>query len=622
MTVIRAFLFSLAVALYPLCALATINTSTSSTLVLGTGAQTVFTFNFIGVATSDVNVLYTDAAGNQTQLTQGPGPTQYQVTLANPVQGATWGIGGTVTYNPGGTPIPVGSTLTIYRTLALTQSVSLQNQASYGQYAKSAEQGLDLLALKLQQVNNTIGRAIVANPANASFPLPLPPAAQMANQLLCGDGTGLNVVACTAPASGLISTAMQPVVNAATLAAGRTALGLGTLATEGLGAGLQDDGAGNVRVDWTILADAINTNVTSAFHMKQHSAFGPFTYTLPRANTLWNGFGFWIYPSNDVITLAIDSHDNFNGQASGVAAFLNPGQPVFLTTDGASAGVWYASLSAAPNIPGIELVNTQAGTTYTVVALDDTKLISLTNTATVAVSIPQATNGAGAFPPGFWFFVQNKSSSLVTLTPTVSTINGNTNLILPKGTGVKVVSDGANWQVEGVIPSQQGKWLLNTVTASTSATISDLTSFSTGFKHYEVVLDDILPVTASTSCQIQVHTGGVFQSTVYVSTGVIVDPAGVTGYGSITNSIPCSYPGGTSNSLPGVSGSFIVENPAQTTAVKVWRGHSAYRFPGQGITVDSSSGYWNGGNGAIDGFQVLFNSGSIASGSVSVYGFN
>src|SRR5262249_52051206 len=107
---------------------ATVNTSANKTIVSGTGAQTQFQFGFIGVAAAYISVVYTDASGNQTTLTQGSGATQYQVTLNAPVQGAIWGVGGTVTYNPNGTPIATGTTLTILRTLPLTQAITLSNQ--------------------------------------------------------------------------------------------------------------------------------------------------------------------------------------------------------------------------------------------------------------------------------------------------------------------------------------------------------------------------------------------------------------------------------------------------------------------------------------------------------------
>jgi hypothetical protein len=32
------------------------------------------------------------------------------------------------------------------------------------------------------------------------------------------------------------------------------------------------------------------------------------------------------------------------------------------------------------------------------------------------------------------------------------------------------------------------------------------------------------------------------------------------------------------------------------------------------------AGFWNGGNGAVDGFEVLFSTGNIASGIIKIYG--
>lgn len=320
---------------------ATVNSQTNKTIVLGNGSQTAFTFNFIGVAATYVTVLFTDASGNQYALTQGSGTNQYSITLNAPVQGAIWGLGGTVTYNPSGTPIPTGSTLTIYRTLPLTQAISLQNLGSIATLGKGSETGLDTGVMQGQQINETIGRAIVANPANSVGPLPLPPAAQLANQGLCADGTGLNIIGCVLPSSGVISTAMQPVVSAATLALGRAAFGLGSAAQENIGSyGMQDDGSGNLRLSYINTSDSTNQAVTGAFHLTQRIATGPITYTLNRANTLWNGFSVKIFAVAGTITIVPNASDNFQGLASGVSITIAAGQVATLTTDGASTGTW------------------------------------------------------------------------------------------------------------------------------------------------------------------------------------------------------------------------------------------------------------------------------------------
>ncbi|MET4341930.1 hypothetical protein [Bradyrhizobium sp. RT9a] len=324
-------------------ATATVNSTTSKTIVLGNGVTTSFNFSFVGVAAAYISVILTDASGNETVLTQGSGPTQYQITLNAPVTGAIWGLGGTVTYNPSGTPIPSGSTLTIFRTLPLTQAISLQNQNSLARLGNGAETGLDLGVMQVQQNAETLARTIKAPIVDATPPADLPPIAQRANRGAAFDSQG-NLVAGSTPASGVISTAMQPVVNAATLALGRTALGLGDIAVDNIGPGLQDDGAGSVRVNSTLTSVATNQSVTGSFAQKSYVATGPITFTLGRANTLWNGFAFTVYAFAGPITLAPNANDSFPSLASGAAYTIPQNTVATITTDAANSGTWYVNL--------------------------------------------------------------------------------------------------------------------------------------------------------------------------------------------------------------------------------------------------------------------------------------
>jgi hypothetical protein len=335
---------------------ATVNTSANKTIAAGNGAATQFTFSFIGVAAQFISVTFTDASGNQTLLTQGSGSNQYQITLNAPVQGALWGVGGTVTYAPDGTPIAAGTTLTITRTLPLTQATTLRNQQSVQTLGSGAETAVDTAVMEGQQIAEQIGRALQMNPANMVAPLPLPPAAQLANMGLCGDSGGNNIVACTLPSSGVISSAMQPVVNAASVAAGRTALGLGTMAQENInggtcgGATLQDDGSGNARVVFGVVSDATNQIVTCAFHGQQHMATGALVYTLPRATSIFNGFGFFVSALTQPLTFAPNAADGFSGMASGAALVIPPGTQAWISTNAQASGTWYISLASGVSL--------------------------------------------------------------------------------------------------------------------------------------------------------------------------------------------------------------------------------------------------------------------------------
>jgi hypothetical protein len=355
----RLFALLVAALLAAAPAHATVNSQTNKTVVLGDGHTTSFAFGFIGVAAADISVTFTDASGNQTVLTQGAGATQYQITLNPPVPGAIWGVGGTVVYNPSGTPIASGTTLTIVRTLALTQAQVLRNQPSVGVLGTGAETASDTLEMQLQQVSETTSRAIAANPSNTTPPAPLPPAAQIANQGLCADSTGNNIVGCALPSTGVISSAMQPVVNAVSLAAGRTAFGLGSMAQENInggtcgGASIQDDGSaggpngvGYARVVYTTVADAVGQSVTCAFHNTERIATGPITYTLPKASTtLFNGWGFRIDAFTGTITVTPNASDNFTGVASGGSVAIPPGASCWISTNAAGSALWLLDCS-------------------------------------------------------------------------------------------------------------------------------------------------------------------------------------------------------------------------------------------------------------------------------------
>lgn len=331
----------------------TISTSANKTIALGNGSQTQFTFGFVGVSAAYIAVIYTDASGNETVLSQGAGASQYQIVLNAAAAGSLWGVGGTVTYDPGGTPIATGTTLTIFRTLPLTQAISLQNLVSLSTVGNGAETGLDTIEMQLQQVAEQFGRSIVAPIVDPStINLTLPAAAQRANLVLGFDGFG-NAIATTAPSSGSISSAMQPVVNAASLAAGRTALGLGSMAVEGIGGGLQDDGAGNARVLFAISQVAANVTINAASFLTKYEATGALNFSLPQASTLWSGFGFWVDALTAAQTLIPNAADTIaaQGATSGGNVTIPQGALVFVKTNALSSGTWWIEWASGRSAP-------------------------------------------------------------------------------------------------------------------------------------------------------------------------------------------------------------------------------------------------------------------------------
>lgn len=137
---------------------------------------------------------------------------------------------------------------------------------------------------------------------------------------------------------------------------------LGTLAKENIGQGLEDDGAGNLRVK---LADSslrrttggvqtaapvtsVNGNLSLA-NSHQGSTLlvtGAYTITAPATSSLWNGYAVSINAQGGTVTFAVNAADKANGGAAGTGVTVIQGQTVDLITDG--AGNWWSMFQTTP----------------------------------------------------------------------------------------------------------------------------------------------------------------------------------------------------------------------------------------------------------------------------------
>jgi hypothetical protein len=115
-------------------------------------------------------------------------------------------------------------------------------------------------------------------------------------------------------------------------------------------------------------------------------------------------------------------------------------------------------------------VNSQVGTTYTVVVGDNGKLLTLNNAAAVGVALPQATTSFAAFA----FAVSNLGAGTVTITPVTSTINGAATFALTTGQAVFIYSDGTNYQTirAGATPPPALTSLTNSLGADVALNVS------------------------------------------------------------------------------------------------------------------------------------------------------
>lgn len=129
----------------------TISTQSAESIFLGNGVTTTFTFPFTWLSSTTIQVFYTDANGTQTLL----GPSQYTLNLNAASAGQLWGIGGTVTYPTAGSPISMGTSLTVQRIVPYSQTTDITNQTSYPVAVQTA---LDTLCMEIQQIATRTGQ--------------------------------------------------------------------------------------------------------------------------------------------------------------------------------------------------------------------------------------------------------------------------------------------------------------------------------------------------------------------------------------------------------------------------------------------------------------------------------
>lgn len=122
---------------------------------------------------------------------------------------------------------------------------------------------------------------------------------------------------------------------------------------------------------------------------------------------------------------------------------------LYLCTGGSAGTALYSKESGASNTGWIPFRNVQqnpqSGTSYAIVNGDRGKRVTLSNTAAVAVSLPQPGSGGG-FITGWLTYVENVNTGLVTITPAASTINGLASIQLFSWQWAIIFSDGTNYQ--------------------------------------------------------------------------------------------------------------------------------------------------------------------------------
>ena len=196
----------------------TVSNTASVVVVQGNGAQTVFNYGFEIPMGGGYALYLRDSAGNITLL----------ASSVYSVSGIGNSAGGTFTYPlAGNTPMAAGNALIFKRVTPNEQLTALGNQGAY--YPQVVEAALDWLTFQIQEIANQLTLAVQA-PAGDNALNTLVAAVLRANGYLGFDANGQPMIVGGAPGTIPISTAMVPVVQAATLLAALAALGAAALA--------------------------------------------------------------------------------------------------------------------------------------------------------------------------------------------------------------------------------------------------------------------------------------------------------------------------------------------------------------------------------------------------------
>ena len=149
---------------------------------VGNGVTTSFAFSFKVFTAADVVVTKTTVAtGAESVLVL---TTDYTVSL-NADQNAN--PGGSVTYNPSGTPMASTHTLTLTSNVLQTQGTDIPSAG--GWYPEVVENALDKSTILTQQITEVVNRTI-RFPVSESGAVQLPAAAQRASKIIGFDANG------------------------------------------------------------------------------------------------------------------------------------------------------------------------------------------------------------------------------------------------------------------------------------------------------------------------------------------------------------------------------------------------------------------------------------------------
>jgi hypothetical protein len=330
----------------------TVSSTSNRVVYAGNGATTGFPFAFKVQQLADLAVIYTDATGADVTLSAG----QYSAT------GFGLDAGGTVTFAPSGVPIASGTTLTIYRNVAVTQPTSISNQGAV--WPQVIEAALDRLTFVGQAVTDAVSRALMVSPTDGGSLNPLPTKTQRANAVLGFDQNGqpyaAQLIAGLSAASAWIATNFLPTNSAATARAALGALSAGdNIAFSGTNTFLTQTAADNsTKAATTAYAD----RAAGAYVVRSYLAGLGLSNDPVTPNTVLdiaagvcadsaNAVMIQLAATTKSIAGAWASGPAQNGMGTGLTAANNAWYHVFAIVNGGAADVYFDTSVTAANKP-------------------------------------------------------------------------------------------------------------------------------------------------------------------------------------------------------------------------------------------------------------------------------
>lgn len=176
-----------------------------------------------------------------------------------------------------------------------------------------------------------------------------------------------------------------------------------------------------------------------------------------------------------------------------------------------------------------------------------------------------------------------------------------------------------------------GLTLLNTLTASNSATLTDTTSLTSAYDEYQIHFQNIVPVTNATNFFLRVSTNGgtsYDSGANYAWSSLFYNPGGSVLRGASSGQTYIDIDGqfntdslSNSSTDGGFSGMFMLVNPLSNSVQKKFYGQGAFTNSSGPIPSNSNVSGTYQSTSAVNALQFFMSSGNIASGVIRIYGF-